>query len=1131
MGPFRRQSSSPQPPQRKIPAVIRSPQPDTDLDTNSSLRSRHASQSSSPGLLEPASFVNELNGVVGSLGTPRVPGPLQAQEAPRHLSPVRPVNNRSPVEGQFSFYQGLPETETEVSPSLREVSASRSPKRFGIGRLVDGIRASTQDVAETKETDDLLDLAPSTGSRSDRGSIELLEAVQFSDENGKTKQLKLGKIKKPVDLLKLLHGQVKHLPSFLQKGTDNIGDIAGMVKGDVLDLTMATRQGMGKGTEGLCAACSKMPFDQFRDLGAALPAASEADLASEFVRPLESVLKNRDWCRFCRIIFRAMCLPDNDPLRKPQIQNYIQEELRDKSFEEWADRANWITRKMAGQKIWPFGHSRDTKEAERAINSGRLLSELSSVGTVAATQVVKDEHQARVLATVNAAVYSTILEKAMEKQPLPCWIMIKINSRGHNAAGVLAIDVFSYGRAPRAPLSRISEFTLRVASEYSPHPNGMGLRYGRILDKHQIDLDVGRMCLEACEHGHGAKCSSPSWSRQLEKPNAVGFRVIDVQDERLVEVHPDTLPEYACLSYVWGEYRTIKLNSEDLKPFSAKGGLSQKHAAISKTIRAAMEVVRAIGKRFLWVDSLCIQQDDDNEKKRQIAQMDRIYGHAVVTIVAADGHSADSGLLGITYSRTVDQIAEEVKDGVNVLIPLNIKEQLNPWNTRAWTLQEKLLSRRLLVFSGGHMVWHCRQGVAREDMTEEDSGLQQTEVGWLTLQENLDAKSVNFQVKGLPDGSFRLVRSKLFQQYVDLVEQYTHRKMKYSTDVLNAVQGLLKILENSRDSRNSNLNMHGLMEEHLDAALLWQPAGVENVRLRRRKFPRGEQLPSWSWAGWEGVEEAHYEGGVRYEDPFQVLTDNEGRLVKVLQDDGEERIKPMLRWYMVGKRRPPPVPVKKGSNKSDLLIPKPPGLSQMRTPTFPNTLGGTSTSSPGSQLRAVNGGGLGLMLDISTPPHEWWNAATASALDIRDIPDDVLRTINGNHLVFRTTSAQFRLGSSRKRTEIVHRREGTSLRENHRLQIFETEIVDSSSNIVGWIALHDSKTPPGTERLRDFIAVSEAQYFGCEERVDVMGFPLYNVMLLAWMLERPFAERMALGKIYKHAWRNAKPHEELIVLG
>lgn len=83
----------------------------------------------------------------------------------------------------------------------------------------------------------------------------------------------------------------------------------------------------------------------------------------------------------------------------------------------------------------------------------------------------------------------------------------------------------------------------------------------------------------------------------------------------------------------------------------------------------------------------------------------------------------------------------------------------------------------------------------------------------------------------------------------------------------------------------------------------------------------------------------------------------------------------------------------------------------------------------------------------------------------------------------------------------------------------EVYILDSSGEPVGSIKLHSPDTLAKIQsREREFIAISEeAQYFGSEKRVDVRGFPLYNVMLIKWDAERNIAERRSLEKIYKNA--------------
>jgi hypothetical protein len=77
-----------------------------------------------------------------------------------------------------------------------------------------------------------------------------------------------------------------------------------------------------------------------------------------------------------------------------------------------------------------------------------------------------------------------------------------------------------------------------------------------------------------------------------------------------------------------------------------------------------MDLVEAVGERFLWVDSLCIVQDDPEIRDEQIQIMDLIYGNALFTIMAATGDNADAGLPGVRWgSRGRRQLTEQLSPG------------------------------------------------------------------------------------------------------------------------------------------------------------------------------------------------------------------------------------------------------------------------------------------------------------------------------------------------------------------------------------------------------------------------------------------------------------------------------------
>lgn len=110
---------------------------------------------------------------------------------------------------------------------------------------------------------------------------------------------------------------------------------------------------------------------------------------------------------------------------------------------------------------------------------------------------------------------------------------------------------------------------------------------------------------------------------------------------------------------------------------------------------ADITVTKALGLRYLWVDQYCINQQDKEDKRRQIEHMDLIYKFAELTIVAAAGHGSDYGLPGVSTRRR-DVLDPFVLDGV-FTFGIHPQEdhqywKTGRWHTRGWTFQEALLS-------------------------------------------------------------------------------------------------------------------------------------------------------------------------------------------------------------------------------------------------------------------------------------------------------------------------------------------------------------------------------------------------------------------------------------------------------
>lgn len=202
-----------------------------------------------------------------------------------------------------------------------------------------------------------------------------------------------------------------------------------------------------------------------------------------------------------------------------------------------------------------------------------------------------------------------------------------------------------------------------------------------------------------CGGCHGRELTSCDPTRFVAIP---GMLLIDTRTFTLVPA-PEGVA-YVALSYVWGQlkdpFRTIKANRETLM---ATGGLSK--AALPRTIRESVEVVKAIGFRYLWFDSICIVQDDPESSMGQIRVMDKIYEGAALTLVAVGGTSADDPLNTSRY-----QIHAEVFGELKLMArnrPFETALWRSRWNSRAWCYQERFLSSRMLVFTGGEVYYDC----------------------------------------------------------------------------------------------------------------------------------------------------------------------------------------------------------------------------------------------------------------------------------------------------------------------------------------------------------------------------------------------------------------------------------------
>jgi hypothetical protein len=173
---------------------------------------------------------------------------------------------------------------------------------------------------------------------------------------------------------------------------------------------------------------------------------------------------------------------------------------------------------------------------------------------------------------------------------------------------------------------------------------------GRMIDSF-VNVRLFKRWRQLCSDHHGDKCTRPPWMvcNDDVPPN---FRVINVHTECVIDA--PIKPSYFALSYVWGRFaeNDLRATSENIDNLKKEHSLTQE--VLPQTILDVMKLVFELGGKYLWVDRLCILQDDENEKARQIPCMDSIYSLAELTIIAASGSDAHDGVAGLSVPRSVE---------------------------------------------------------------------------------------------------------------------------------------------------------------------------------------------------------------------------------------------------------------------------------------------------------------------------------------------------------------------------------------------------------------------------------------------------------------------------------------------
>lgn len=371
-----------------------------------------------------------------------------------------------------------------------------------------------------------------------------------------------------------------------------------------------------------------------------------------------------------------------------------------------------------------------------------------------------------------------------------------------------------------------------------------------------FDIDLLKSWVRACD------CEEDQDTDRLITPEdgddllPTDFRVIDVQSMNITRPKKFKNPgRFVALSYMWhaaaSDQGLEQLKTTNLSALEKVNSLRE--VSLPSIISDAISLCRALRERYLWVDRLCIVQDDETSKHGQIRAMDVIYQSATFTIMAAlNDRETSVGLPGCprvegcpgrprltSIMGPYTRFNFSTKDGPS---PVDTVVDDSLWNTRGWTLQERLLSRRRLFITEFQVIFQCAGGTAYE----EDSCMPQE------LSHSLPAphhsRHTGFSDEG-HRGTYNTNPSRVeFSDYAACVEDYTKRSLSFRSDLLNAFDGVGSSLARGLGTRM----LYGLPEKCLHVALFWEISYKASPAVAGCRTTAGEDalesVPSWSWA-------------------------------------------------------------------------------------------------------------------------------------------------------------------------------------------------------------------------------------------------------------------------------------------
>ncbi|EKG16401.1 Heterokaryon incompatibility [Macrophomina phaseolina MS6] len=367
----------------------------------------------------------------------------------------------------------------------------------------------------------------------------------------------------------------------------------------------------------------------------------------------------------------------------------------------------------------------------------------------------------------------------------------------------------------------------------------------------------------------------------------VPTRLIDVsgapQKLRLINTGGKAHAPYAALSYCWGEAQPLLTTKHTLAQHKEDIPITK----LPWTFLDAVKTAKWLNLKYIWIDALCIVQDSEEDREHEIARMQHVFQNSYVTIVAARASSCGDGFLkadNLWNPLATLPVRCEGGDTGNMLLTAKKGHQLprdgsplttrEPLHERGWTLQEVVLSPRVLIYTHDSIVWKCfchDKGLVYNSLTGQAFGRDWNgycaSAGLTTmrlcpsgevLQPSVTVTMPSFLLldpsSQQPGGGSKLTRAQarlhqLYRIWEFLVQDYSTRRLTRPDDKLPALAGLATYFQRALN----DVYIAGLWKGHFVHELCWTVDAKRAAALGGAERPESPwRAPSWSWMSIDG---------------------------------------------------------------------------------------------------------------------------------------------------------------------------------------------------------------------------------------------------------------------------------------